>query len=344
MIALLRNPLRVDPVILTGIVVVAGHARVVVIRVGSNTSIGSIHDSMLRSKDEVTPLTNKLDEIGNAWACGKQLKQYPAFCRNGTTITIQSFVFVMAKEGSVYVAYLEDINNEIKPFDLSKLRGSFDHPILSDLAAYTFLKPTVKAFNVDANIVRGTKRTRNFGEQQGFLKVHFGAGQHWKTIAYEPLCQDIKYYLSSKRLFTFKNKQVKVQYDDLEDQDGCGNLEEWVLAFRLAAPDKLGVRCSRRSTIRLCPPNTNAADSSCEVGALLDAWWSDEWWEGIIAGVSNGVNDRMQVYIPSENLCELLNLNGARCKAKNTIGEIALLLARRPGGRRSYAGHKTRLH
>ncbi|GMH29531.1 hypothetical protein Nepgr_031374 [Nepenthes gracilis] len=64
MIALLCNPLRVDLVILTGSIVVAGLARVVVIGVGSNTAMGTIHDSMLRSKDEVTPLTNKLDEIG----------------------------------------------------------------------------------------------------------------------------------------------------------------------------------------------------------------------------------------------------------------------------------------
>ncbi|GMH25036.1 hypothetical protein Nepgr_026879 [Nepenthes gracilis] len=375
--------------------------------------------------------------LGNAWACGKQLKHYPAFCRNGTTIAIQSFVFVMAKEGNEYVAYLEDMyedkrgqkkvkvrwfhhsqevksvinlrntcpkevfitpntqvisaecvdgpaivlsrehfekcmagypqslppkihlcfrqfrNNKIKPFDLSKLRGYFDQPILSCLEAYTFLKPNcicygltrgeVKAFNADENVVRGTKRTRNFGEQQGFLKVHSGAGQHWKKIAYEPLCRDIKYNLSSRRLFTLKNvefnkcwdgrvlkvdekiellsqdsgirgcwfrctvleisrKQVKVQYDDLEDQDGCGNLEEWVPAFRLAAPDKLSVRCPGRPTIRPCPPNTNVADSSYEVGAPVDAWWSDGWWEGIIAGVSNGVNDSMQVYIPGENL------------------------------------------
>ncbi|GMH23194.1 hypothetical protein Nepgr_025037 [Nepenthes gracilis] len=63
-IALLYNLLRVDPVILIGTIVVADRPRVVVIGVGSNIAMGSIRDSMLRSKDEVTPLTNKLDEIG----------------------------------------------------------------------------------------------------------------------------------------------------------------------------------------------------------------------------------------------------------------------------------------
>ncbi|GMH30867.1 hypothetical protein Nepgr_032710 [Nepenthes gracilis] len=120
--------------------------------------------------------------MGNAWGCGKQLKHYPTFGKNGTTIAIQSFVFVMAKEGN---------------------------------------------------------------------------------------------------------------------QDGCGNLEEWDPTFRLATPNKLGVRGPGRPTIQLCPPYTNVADSSYEVGVLVYAWWSDKWWKGIIAGVSNGVIDCMQKVFPS---------------------------------------------
>ncbi|EXB75375.1 hypothetical protein L484_012749 [Morus notabilis] len=41
--------------------------------------------------------------------CGKQLKHYPAFCRNGITIAVQSFVFVMANGENDYIAYLEDM-------------------------------------------------------------------------------------------------------------------------------------------------------------------------------------------------------------------------------------------
>ncbi|KAL6992823.1 Calcium-transporting ATPase 3, endoplasmic reticulum-type [Sarracenia purpurea var. burkii] len=47
-----------------GTVVVAGRARAVVVGVGSNTVMGSIRDSMLRTEDEVTPLKRKLDEFG----------------------------------------------------------------------------------------------------------------------------------------------------------------------------------------------------------------------------------------------------------------------------------------
>ncbi|GMH01458.1 hypothetical protein Nepgr_003297 [Nepenthes gracilis] len=220
--------------------------------------------SVLPESTNETRIKGNLDVIDcltsmlcNAGKCGKPLQHYPAFCRNGTTIAIQSFVFVLAKEGSEYIAYLEDMyegqrgtantqaisaecinglaiilsrehfekfmvgylpsllpkthlcfrqfrHNKIKPFDLDKLRGYFDQLILSCLAAYIFLTTSAKAFNADANIVRGNERARNFGGQQCILKVHSGA-EHWKKIAYEPLCQDIKYYMSSRRLFTFKN-------------------------------------------------------------------------------------------------------------------------------------------
>ncbi|GMH13644.1 hypothetical protein Nepgr_015485 [Nepenthes gracilis] len=51
-------------ILFSGTVVVAGRARAVVIGVGSNTAMGSIRDSMLRTEDEVTPLKKKLDEFG----------------------------------------------------------------------------------------------------------------------------------------------------------------------------------------------------------------------------------------------------------------------------------------
>ncbi|KAM5565902.1 hypothetical protein ABKV19_019751 [Rosa sericea] len=93
MIEMLSNQLRVDQAILTGescsvekdlesttatnavyqdktnilfsgTVVVAGRARAVVVRVGTQTAMGGIRDSMLQTEDEVTPLKKKLDEFG----------------------------------------------------------------------------------------------------------------------------------------------------------------------------------------------------------------------------------------------------------------------------------------
>ncbi|KAJ8773265.1 hypothetical protein K2173_028442 [Erythroxylum novogranatense] len=51
-------------ILFSGTVVVAGRARAVVVGVGANTAMGSIHDSMLRTEDEATPLKKKLDEFG----------------------------------------------------------------------------------------------------------------------------------------------------------------------------------------------------------------------------------------------------------------------------------------
>ncbi|GER32852.1 zinc transporter [Striga asiatica] len=59
---------------------------------------------------------------GSAWACGKQLKHYPAFCRNGISIAVQSFVFVMAEEENHYIAYLEDMYEDRKGHKKVKVR------------------------------------------------------------------------------------------------------------------------------------------------------------------------------------------------------------------------------
>lgn len=374
--------------------------------------------------------------LGAAWACGKQLKHYPAFSRNGTRIAIQSFVFVMAKEGSQYVAYLEDMyedkkhqkkvkvrwfhrcqevkrmisvrnahpnevfitphtqvisaecvdgpavvlnrehfqkcmsafqcdlpakvqfcirqlrNSKIKPFDLSKMRGYFDQPILSCLEADSFLtnssmccgltEKDMNALGMDENAMVGVKRSRYFIERQSSLTGYSGPGNHCKKIFCQMLCQSAKCNPSRGKVPSSKDvewndcygqyfkvdekiellsqdsglrgcwfrctilevsrKQIKVRYDDVDDLDGCGNLEEWVSAFRLASPDQLQMRCPQRLTIRPCPPATNPAEVPYEIGIPVDAWWSDGWWEGVIAETNEGAADHVQVYIPGENL------------------------------------------
>ncbi|XP_059666544.1 uncharacterized protein LOC132312263 isoform X2 [Cornus florida] len=342
---------------------------------------------------------------GVAWACGKQLKHYPAFCRNGTTIATQSFVFVMAEEENRHLAYLDDMyedrkghkkvkvrwfhhnqevkgvislrnphpkevfitpysqvisaecvdgpavvltrehyekcesvfphallakvqlcfrqfrNNRVKPFNLSKLRGYHDQPIFSCLDPDFFEDEEFSP----GDYVKLGKRTRSCRRRQmltcepsfkksgllsrRLLSRKFIEHYPWHATIFkvnekiELLCQDsgIRGCWFRCTVLEVSQRQMKVQYDDVKDEDGYGNLEEWIPSFRLAVPDKLGMRCSGRPTIRPAPPH-NQTDLAFEVGDPVDAWWSDGWWEGVVTGSSNHGDESLQVYIPSENL------------------------------------------
>ncbi|KAF8414249.1 hypothetical protein HHK36_002249 [Tetracentron sinense] len=381
---------------------------------------------------------------GVAWTCGKQLRHYPGFCRNGITIAIHSFVFVMAKENNHYLAYLDDMyedkkgqkkvkvrwfhhnqevkdviplrnshprevfitpyaqvisaecvdgpatvltrghydkclaafphgfsakvhlcfrqfrNNRVKPFDLSKLRGYSNQTILSCLDHNPGSKQTgdeEEEFSQGEYVKQGAKRTRSCRGRQRFVANRSSvriSGRERQIMACEPANQNLKFGLSCQRPLAIKGvqpqpwlplplkvdekiellcqdsgirgcwfrctvlhasrKHLKVQYDDVQNDDGYGNLEESIPAFRLAAPDKLGMRCSGRLTVRPCPPE-DSIERDFEVGAPVDAWWSDGWWEGVVTGVGNCGDDSLQVYFPGEDVFSTFqrkNLRGSR--------------------------------
>ncbi|XVF03628.1 hypothetical protein REPUB_Repub05bG0009300 [Reevesia pubescens] len=402
---------------------------------------------------------------GTAWTCGKQLTHFPAFCRNGTTIAVQSFVFVMAKGENQYLAYLEDMyedkrgqkkvkvrwfhhtkevkgvipvrnphskevfitpysqvisaecvdglatvltrehyekcldvfpdallarvhvcsrqfrGNKVKPFNLSKLRGYFDQPILSCLSSTSSLFSEPDSISHDLNeeeeeelsprenVKIGNKRTVTNRSSQRFVTDQSGnriSGNHLMT--YETSYKKIKYAFSGEGLLSLKHtesqrwygsvfkvdekiellcqdsgirgcwfrctvmqlsrKQMKVQYDDVQDEDGYGNLEEWIPIFKLAMPDKLGMRYSGRRTVRPAPPSSQTA-LSLEVGAAVDAWWSDGWWEGVVTGVNSGGDDNLQVYFPGENLVPNIHKKDLRI-SRDWDGDQWIDIAARP--------------
>ncbi|XP_057795174.1 uncharacterized protein LOC131011385 [Salvia miltiorrhiza] len=102
-----------------------------------------------------------------------------------------------------------------------------------------------------------------------------------------------KILLSSK-------SRLKVQYKDVMQADGARKLEEWVPASRVADPDKLGNRCVGRLTIRP-RPCMDSSDTTFVVGAAVDAWWCNSWWEGVVIGYESLTNTNLQVYFPGEN-------------------------------------------
>ncbi|OIW04257.1 hypothetical protein TanjilG_00817 [Lupinus angustifolius] len=370
---------------------------------------------------------------GVPWTCGKQLKHYPAFSRNGIKIAIQSFIFVMAKGENHYIAYLEDMyedkrgqkkvrvrwfhhnqevkgvnlvrnphpreifitpysqvisaecvdgpatvltrdhylkclpsfcptsmdkihlcfrqfrSNKVKPFDLSKLRGYYDQPILSCLHHDSIQNPEPNSIaedeecNTGDDVKPGSKRARSgrgspqsWIDHQGvrklirsqqmmvyktFRNANYGQPDRrllsLKKVDCQPLynptykiddkieflCHDsgIRGCWFRCTVLQISRKLLKVQYDDLQDEDGNGNLEEWIPTYKLAMPDKLEMRHSGRPTIRPAPAYVEQ-ELAIEVGTAVDAWWSDGWWEGVICGVDNCGDDSVQVYFPGEGL------------------------------------------
>ncbi|XP_073055971.1 uncharacterized protein [Primulina eburnea] len=118
----------------------------------------------------------------------------------------------------------------------------------------------------------------------------------------EVLCQDSGMrgcWFRCMILYSSK-KLLKVQYFDVFNADGPGKVEEWVSATRVAGPDILGVRSARRLAIRPWR-HEESSGHAFEVGAAVDAWWCDGWWEGVVIGNDTSAESNLQVYFPGEN-------------------------------------------
>lgn len=391
---------------------------------------------------------------GVSWTCGKQLRHYKAFCRNGITIGTHSFVLVMSEGENRYLAYLEDLyedkkglkkvrvrwfhqnqeiactippptphpcevfitpysqvisaecvddiatvltpdhyekclatlpysssagirfcfrqysKNKFKSFDVSTLRGYFHQAVFSCLDICS-VSVDEDEFGQGSTIKRGGSKRIRFvkGAHKRFLTDSLGVkasshANHTKNC--KPAYQNSKYDLTIRRPLSVKfigprnsvtppfdidekiellcqdsgirgcwfkctvlqlsHKRVKVRYDDVQDEDGCGNLEEWVPAFRRAAPDKLGMRYAGRLNIRPSPSDHFLPEGVLlDIGTPVDVWWSDGWWEGVVIGVESCGNDSVHVYFPGEDIfliCQWRSLRISHDWANNQWVEI----------------------
>ncbi|KZV51806.1 hypothetical protein F511_11494 [Dorcoceras hygrometricum] len=118
----------------------------------------------------------------------------------------------------------------------------------------------------------------------------------------ELLCQDsgMRGCWFRCKILRSTKKCLKVQYLDVDDADGTGKLEECVPVARVADPDKLGIRCAGRLTVRPWP-SEDTSDTKLEVGMSVDARWHDGWWEGIVLGCDPSAPTNLQVYLPGES-------------------------------------------
>ncbi|GJN11075.1 hypothetical protein PR202_ga29240 [Eleusine coracana subsp. coracana] len=374
---------------------------------------------------------------GSFWTCGKQLRHYQAFCRNGTTISTHSFVLVLSEDESRYLAYLEDMyedkkgqkkvrvrwfhqNKEfacaipppsphpcevfITPFTQvisecgcvwivatvltpdhyekcsnalpsSSLVGirfcfrqytkkKFKHFDLRTLRGY-FSQATVLSLKISAETEKDgeyctpgkTKSPKQFerlysnclgtkicqgpqadsipsyqksprkhfsikfiGPQQNPLVQTYSAGDKIEVLSQDSGIIGCWFRCTVLKSCSNHNT-LKIQYDDLQNADDCGRLEEMVPASTLALPDKLEMRCPDRLRIRPRPQQNNYLDGAALLpGTAVDVWQFSGWWEGVVVSLDSNATDRLQIYFPGENffgVCQLKNIRISKDWVKN---------------------------
>ncbi|XP_020268986.1 uncharacterized protein LOC109844390 isoform X2 [Asparagus officinalis] len=387
----------------------------------------------------IGPLSKEFSWLGSSWDCKKKRKHYQSFRRNGITISVHSFVYVMAEEYKRLVAYVEDLyedmqankmvvvrwfhkvdevddivlpldindreiffslslqelsvecidglaavlsaqdfdkfqkeernklglhqpylcrrqfdNDEVKPFDIKQVKGYWGQDVLRYLYATpsTSLKlrlkithhgrgcqsspnvdgsggPKERSLLNDADIdargavsavtkSRGEKHANNpsgprllrkelLKQNLSQQKKHLAPGSH-----VEVLSQDSGIRGCWFRCVVLKrhHDKVKVRYEDVQDADGTRNLEEWVLASRVASSDKLGIWSCARQVVRPYPSHSSNISSSLDVGSIVDAWWHDGWWEGIV--IHKELEGKLRIYFPGEQRDSVFSLGDLR--------------------------------
>ncbi|CAN6206033.1 unnamed protein product [Urochloa humidicola] len=383
---------------------------------------------------------------GSFWTCGKQLRHYQAFCRNGTTISTHTFVLVLSEEESRYLAYLEDMyedkkgqkkvkvrwfhqnkefacaippppphpcevfitpftqvisvecvddiatvltpdhyekcsnalptssfvgirfcfrqysKNKFRHFDLSSLRGYFSQAVVLSLKIPAESEKdgeitpgktkNQKQYERLYSKCLGTKICRGpqadsippcqilnnkqspgkhlsikFIGPQSQLKPTYNAGDRVEILSQDSGIIGCWFRCTVLKSCTNHNK-LKVQYDDLQNADDSGRLEETVPASTLALPDKLGLRSPDRLRIRPRPQQNCSVNGAALIpGTAIDVWQFSGWWEGIVVSLENTAADSLQVYFPGENffrVCQLQNVRISKDWVKNQWVDIGI--------------------
>lgn len=254
-----------------------------------------------------------------------------------TVLTAQHYERCMASvspasAAGIYMCSRQFKNNKVKPFSLAKLRGYPSQAILSHLDSSLVCK--TKNMNPDNNGEDKEECKGNDGSGGSGIRISESQSQTPSTSTYpklklklskknpgikfatpepqvpfslkvndkiELLCQDsgIRGCWFRCQIVQRSEKCLKVRYDDLLDADDIAKLEEWVPAVKVASPDKLGMRCPGRQTIRPRPPKTSGG-CNFEIGMAVDVWWCDGWWEGVVTRLKVPGKNSLEVYFPGE--------------------------------------------
>ncbi|KAL9148968.1 hypothetical protein ABFS82_12G078900 [Erythranthe guttata] len=253
-----------------------------------------------------------------------------------------------------FVCYRQFDNDDVKPFDITRIKGYWKQKILSKTTSSLELSEDgskSKGSLCVATGLRPNKRIRcskesDFQSKPLDKRVTFETSLQvcndtsidskggWPNVSVsgqnnsapsnpqqylnigsqvEILSQDsgIRGCWFSASIIKKHKEKVKVQYKDVKDAvDDSKYLEEWILASRVAAADALEVRLSGRTIVRPTTSYDEKVSDVLNVGCVVDAWWHDGWWEGII--VNKESEDRLKVYFPGEKQELLFNRGNLR--------------------------------
>ncbi|KAL6974965.1 hypothetical protein U1Q18_042788 [Sarracenia purpurea var. burkii] len=216
-----------------------------------------------------------------------------------------------------------DDDDNVKPFDVTQIKGYWRQELLTRIFTSSPSKDALKYQNAED----GLKAERNVSDRvvlcpkkrlrrsedgdrfAAFRSVKQGVVQEPPpqrlTIGsqVEVLSQDSGLRGCWFRAVVIKKHKdkIKVQYQDIKDAaDETNSLEEWVLASKVLCPDPLGLRMCGRTSIRPTPlVNERKVSVIVNVGMVVDVWWHDGWWEGIV--IKKEMEDKIRVYFPGEN-------------------------------------------
>lgn len=145
-------------------------------------------------------------------------------------------------------------------------------------------------------------------EAQQFSSQHLKLGSQVEVLAQD---SGLRGCWFRARIIKKHKDKVKVQYQDIQDAvDEANKLEEWILASRVAVPDQVGIRVCGRTTIRPSLQFPKGSASSIGVGSVVDVWWHDGWWEGIV--VKKNSEDKFHVYLTGEKLALIFDRGDVR--------------------------------
>ncbi|XP_062191141.1 uncharacterized protein LOC133894955 isoform X2 [Phragmites australis] len=271
--------------------------------------------------DEVgAPLPMDVDDAEIFFSLGRQ--DLSVECIDGLATVLSAQHFEKFKSGAKYsywqpylCRWLID-NDEFKPFDITQLQGYWSQEVLRTMFnASSSLKVRFKFTKAGPNSDVGQKRKRDAlnddanpqmflssgASGSDFLKDALDHKHLYPGCHAEVLSQDSGIRGCWFRCLILKRHRdkTKVRYLDLQDADETGNLEEWVMLTRVAKPDHLGIRSLGRPMVRPQHVQDSKAPFVFDVGAIVDTWWHDGWWEGIV--LRQGNHGRLQVYFPGEN-------------------------------------------